>query len=99
MTSTYGWSGVPGGSDWPVAYNPYIELAADHPIRTNCMNCHHRAAWPEQSDAYLATGGPSALAMFNQDNERIFGGKIGVDSLWSIADRVPAPARTMREIE
>lgn len=31
---------------WPVAYNPYIELAASHPITTNCMNCHHRAAWP-----------------------------------------------------
>ena len=36
----------PGAAIWPVAYNPYIELAASHPITTNCMNCHHRAAWP-----------------------------------------------------
>lgn len=30
----------------PVAFNPYIELAAGHPIQTSCRNCHTRAAWP-----------------------------------------------------
>ena len=91
MTATYGWPARVAGADWPIAYNPYIELAADHPIDTNCMNCHHRAGWPEQSDSYLATGGPGALAIYSQDNPAIFDGKIGVDSIWSIADRVPAP--------
>lgn len=32
-------------SKLPVIYNPYIELVS-HPIKTNCMNCHMRAAWP-----------------------------------------------------
>ena len=91
MTSTYGWPAVPGGSTWPVAYNPYIELAADHPIRTNCMNCHHRAAWPETGDSYLTKSGyPTALDVFSQGNPGIFNGKLKVDSLWSIADRVPS---------
>ncbi|HAP59548.1 MAG TPA: hypothetical protein DCR93_08620, partial [Cytophagales bacterium] len=35
--------------DWPVAYNPYIELAAAHPIETNCRNCHIRGAFPHST--------------------------------------------------
>lgn len=89
MTSTYGWSEQPGGSTWPVAYNPYIELAADHPIRTNCQNCHSRAAWPNDGSGYLANKGPGALDMFEYQNNPIFNGLIGVNSLWSISDRVP----------
>ena len=93
MAATYG---IPAASprglaQWPVAFNPYIELAAAHPIRTNCMNCHHRAAWPAQTDEYQATGGPGALDVFSQDNKVIFANKVQVDSLWSISDRVPSP--------
>ncbi|UVO55460.1 hypothetical protein [Sphingomonas sp. SUN039] len=90
MTATYGIPATPGGAQWPVAYNPYIELAADHPIATNCMNCHHRAAWPAKSDEYQAAGGPGALDIYAQSNP-IFNGLIGVDSLWSISDRAVAP--------
>lgn len=43
---------VTSGS-WPSAYNPYIELAARHPIVTNCINCHHRAAWPSGRDHFV----------------------------------------------
>lgn len=91
MTSTYGWRDVAQPINWPIAYNPYIELAADHPIKTNCMNCHHRAAWPEgpSNGSYLRDGGPTALQAFKYQNQPIFKGSIGVDSLWSIADRVP----------
>lgn len=91
MTSTYGWRDVARPGNWPIAYNPYIELAAAHPIDTNCMNCHKRAAWPEGKDAgsYLRAGGPSALQAFRYQDQSIFNGLIGVDSLWSIADRVP----------
>ena len=47
MTSTYGITQPPPNTNkWPIAYNPYIELAADHPIATSCINCHRRAAWP-----------------------------------------------------
>jgi hypothetical protein len=58
MSSTYGMTQQPNGQQrnwppgvdhsqyWPAAYNPYIELAAAHPIATNCMNCHMRAGWP-----------------------------------------------------
>lgn len=93
MTSTYGWRDLAQPVNWPIAYNPYIELAADHPIQTNCMNCHHRAAWPQGPNAgsYLRADGPSALAAFKYQNQPIFNGLIGVDSVWSISDRVPAP--------
>jgi hypothetical protein len=91
MASTYGVPATPGGTQWPIAYNPYIELAADHPIATNCMNCHHRAAWPHKDDEYLAAGGPGALDIFAQNNPIIFDGRLSVDSLWSISDRVPSP--------
>jgi hypothetical protein len=99
LTSTYGIPAMPKGPTWPVAYNPYIELAAGHPIRTNCMNCHHRAAWPGfqnppppwPTGSYLAKGGPGALDVYALDN-KIFNGLLGVDSMWAISDRVPVPA-------
>ena len=97
MTTTYGWPAVPGGTKWPIAYNPYIELAADHPIATNCMNCHHRAAWPGNSNDYLAPrllGGPpvpDALDVYSYDGNSIFYGLIGVDSMWAISDRATGP--------
>jgi hypothetical protein len=107
LTSTYGITAQPGGTTWPVAYNPYIELAAAHPIRTNCTNCHHRAAWPPAptgpqtisfpSASYEAQGprypnAPDALDVFTQANA-IFNQLVTVDALWSIADRAaPAPA-------
>lgn len=95
MTSTYGWPEEKGGSTWPIAYNPYIELAAAHPVATNCQNCHARAAWPNASNqGYLAPGGPGALAVFSYDGNPIFNGLIGVDSLWSLSDRVPVPKNT-----
>ncbi|MFL0356632.1 hypothetical protein ACI5KX_09125 [Erythrobacter sp. GH1-10] len=87
MASTYDWPAEPGGSTWPIAYNPYIELAAAHPIKTNCQNCHQRSAFPGQKDGYLATGGPGALEIYSYDDEEIFAGLIGADSLWSIPDR------------
>jgi hypothetical protein len=92
MTSTYGVPDVPNGTSWPIAYNPYIELAAAHPIRTNCMNCHHRAAWGTGA-SYEAPSppGPDALAIFAMNNP-IFNGILGVDSLWSIPDRATGPA-------
>ncbi|MCA1614099.1 MAG: hypothetical protein LC800_08095, partial [Acidobacteria bacterium] len=88
MTSTYGNTTAPGGRKLPVAYNPYIELAADHPVKTNCMNCHHRAAWPHKLSSYLATGpnAPDALDKFKMDN-RIFDGLLTLDSMWAISDR------------
>jgi hypothetical protein len=89
MAATYGIPASSGSSQWPVAFNPYIELAADHPIKTNCMNCHHRAAWPASSTEYEAPGGPSALDIFALNNA-VLNGKIGVDALWSISDRALA---------
>ncbi|MGZ8998751.1 MAG: hypothetical protein ACXW2T_07845, partial [Allosphingosinicella sp.] len=110
LTSTYGIPAMTGrqlggggagpgvGPQWPVAFNPNIELAAHHPIRTNCMNCHHRAAWPGfqlpppswPTASYLAANGPGALEIFRQDNV-IFNGLLGTDSMWAISDRVPVP--------
>jgi hypothetical protein len=88
---------------WPVAYNPYIELAASHPITTNCMNCHHRAAWPPDTpktkpyknrfSAYLQKTplNPNPLEFFTTDN-RIFHGLLMVDSMWAVSDRAGYPA-------
>lgn len=95
MTSTYGWTQPNNSKLWPVAYNPYIELAADHPIKTNCMNCHHRAAWPNDGTGYKAPGGPGALDVFDYDGLAIFNGLIGVDTLWSISDRATGPSATL----
>jgi hypothetical protein len=112
MTSTYGIPALtapapgrapaqgptpPFAPSWPIAYNPYIELAADHPIRTNCMNCHHRAAWPRPipdgpanqiAGSYEAPSppGPDALDIFDWSNP-IFHNLILTDAVWSIPDR------------
>ncbi len=86
------------GAVWPVAYNPYIELAAAHPITTNCMNCHHRAAWPPRAEldkpdegrtsAYLqaAPPNPNALELFDSGNQ-VFNGLLMLDSMWAVSDR------------
>ncbi len=100
LTATYGITQPPLPSNLlPVAYNPYIELAADHPIATNCLNCHHRAAWPNEQGgpppqaSYEAAGGPSALNVF-QPNNPIFNGLLTTDSMWAIADRAHAASST-----
>jgi hypothetical protein len=83
---------------WPVAYNPYIELAASHPITTNCMNCHHRAAWPPdvpdqkpdrgRFSAYLQITpvNPNALESFTT-SDGPFKGLLMLDSMWGVSDR------------
>lgn len=90
--------GVQRKDYWPLAYNPYIELAAGHPIETNCINCHHRAAWPsrlmrkghphDRRSAYLVSedGAPGLLKSF-KDTSRIFDGLLLMDSMWSVSDR------------
>lgn len=98
MTSTYGIPERPGGDSWPIAYNPYIELAADHPIRTNCMNCHQRAAWPNAKAQYEVAGvQPDALRIFSGDN-RIFDGLMRTDAMWTVPNAAisPPPARRGR---
>jgi hypothetical protein len=117
MSTTYGMkqrSGhpnyyAPGDSQkppnvWPVAYNPYIELAASHPITTNCMNCHHRAAWPPDTpktkpykgrfSAYLqdSPANPNPLEYFESTNG-VFNGLLMVDSMWAVSDRAGYPVR------
>jgi len=111
ITSTYGMLQQSGNQNfyappgtiqppqvWPVAYNPYIELAASHPITTNCMNCHHRAAWPPDTtskpvgsypqSAYLqaSPANPNALEYFVTSSP-IFNGQLTVDSMWAVSDR------------
>jgi hypothetical protein len=114
IVTTYGEAQVPGNINtwptylrdedqkWPVAYNPYIELAATHPIATNCMNCHHRAAWPSISlpsrrapnrhSSYLAGGAdvPDTLDVFTQQ-DKIFNGLLTLDSMWAVSDRANYP--------
>ena len=94
---------VPVGEVWPVAFNPYIELAAAHPITTNCMNCHHRAAWPPRVELdkpdqgrvslYLQSSpaNPNALEVFDSSND-VFRGLLMLDSMWAISDRAGFPA-------
>jgi len=117
LTTTYGMpqqSGQPNYSapsntkypTWPVAYNPYIELAASHPITTNCMNCHHRAAWPPdnpilkpdrgRASAYLQKdpANPNPLEQFATIDSRfkgLFNGLTMVDSMWGVSDRAGYP--------
>jgi hypothetical protein len=91
LAVTYGIPDPQMPTQWPIAFNPYIELAASHPIRTNCMNCHHRAAWPGQSDGYEKAGGPDALTRFRQNNA-ILNGLVQTDALWSVTDRAGPPA-------
>jgi len=118
LATTYGQPAKPGnqnyyappstkGAVWPVAYNPYIELAASHPITTNCMNCHHRAAWPPQASfdrpdenrtsAYLQTNtpNPNALEVYQWTNP-VFNGLVILDSMWAISDRGGYPASSGR---
>ena len=113
MTTTYGTTQQQGNSNyyappstkgpvWPVAYNPYIELAASHPITTNCMNCHRRAAWPPlnpdqkpdkgRSSSYLqeSPANPNVLETFQTSNG-IFNGLTMVDSMWAVSDRAGYP--------
>lgn len=92
----------PNADIWPVAYNPYIELAASHPITTNCMNCHHRAAWPPftsqtkpdegRASSYLqeTPPNPNALEVF-PETAPIFNGLLTVDSMWAVSDRAGYP--------
>lgn len=126
MTTTYGMQQQSGNPNfyappdtqnppqvWPVAYNPYIELAASHPITTNCMNCHHRAAWPPNVDlfqdskpdlgrfsAYLQSSpaNPNPLEVFTPDNN-VFDGLLMVDSMWAVSDRAGYPAPATRAAE
>jgi hypothetical protein len=109
LTTTYGTTQRQTGRDnyysppntqgiWPVAYNPYIELAASHPITTNCMNCHHRAAWPPlasqgkpdvgRTSSYLqeTPPNPNVLEVF-PENAPIFNGLLTLDAMWAVSDR------------
>ncbi|HEY9422333.1 MAG TPA: hypothetical protein VIW92_13025 [Thermoanaerobaculia bacterium] len=115
LVTTYGELQVPGNQNawppgeenqankWPVAYNPYIELAATHPIATNCMNCHHRAAWPPRPaggdspgrhSSYLADGAnaPDTQDVFTRNNA-VFDGLLMLDSMWAVSDRAHSPQR------
>ncbi|HWZ45782.1 MAG TPA: hypothetical protein VNW97_20075 [Candidatus Saccharimonadales bacterium] len=121
LTTTYGTTQQPGkrnyyapantkpGVDiWPVAYNPYIELAASHPITTNCMNCHHRAAWPPllsqdkpdegRASSYLqeTPPNPNPLEVF-PGNAPIFNGLLTLDSMWAVSDRGGYPLKSTKE--
>jgi hypothetical protein len=88
----------PGAPIWPVAYNPYIELAASHPITTNCMNCHHRAAWPPlasqdkpdmgRTSSYLQETPPNPNVLETYPwNASIFNGLVTLDAMWAVSDR------------
>ncbi len=87
MTVEDGITTEPGGDVLPVAFNPFIELAATHPVATNCRNCHTRAGWP--SGSYLTHTGPGPLANIDIDDS-IFAGLLLTDYQWVIADRVKA---------
>lgn len=81
---------------------PYIELAASHLITTNCMNCHHRAAWPPftsqtksdegRASTYLqeTPPNPNALEVF-PETAPIFNGLLTVDSMWAVSDHAGYP--------
>ncbi len=88
---------------WPVAFNTYIELAAHHPIATNCINCHHRAAWPnarvkknplarfpDRAASYLVSDDPGALDKYAMDNA-LFNGLVTLDAMWALSDRACYP--------
>lgn len=92
MASTYGVAASTRPPVWGVAFNPYIELAADHPIQTNCMNCHHRAAWPARAapktGQYLTSlpTDPGKIGVLSPDNP-IFRDLALTDSQWSLPNR------------
>ena len=97
--SGYGYPPNAGTGLWPVAMNPYIELAAHHPIATNCMNCHHRAAWPnarvrknpqhphDRQASYLASARPGPIEPYPLNDPALFAGLVTVDSMWAVSDR------------
>lgn len=74
-----------------VAFNPYLETEMPMGVRSNCMSCHHTAAWP--TNEYVFTG------KVRPDDPRLFAGKLKLDLLWSIqlgdslqqATRIAAP--------
>ncbi len=93
-----------GAKLWPVAYNPYIELAASHPITPNCMNCHHRAAWPSflrpeienRTSSYLPDSppnppNPNVLEVYPPNAQPLFNGLTTLDAMWAVSDRAGYP--------
>jgi hypothetical protein len=96
LTVEYGVPAAPGLL--PISFNPYIELAAGHPIQTNCRNCHMRAAWPRKGgvpsapvyNSYEATGGPGPLVDLNF-TDPVFNQLMTMDLQWAAADRSGAP--------
>jgi hypothetical protein len=60
---------------WPVIYNPYIELVS-HPLATNCMNCHMRAAWPPDKNL-----GNPVVKDFDRAASYLVGSKISSQKL------------------
>lgn len=85
ITTAYG---IPeDDGNLPMAYNPYIELAATHPVATNCRNCHMRAAWPRNRAWYLQDPGPGPLADIHM-SDSIFEGALLLDFQWVFSDRV-----------
>jgi hypothetical protein len=91
MASTYGVAASTRPPVWGVAFNPYIELAADHPIQTNCMNCHHRAGWPAKTAQYLTDlpTDPGKIGVLAPDNP-ILRDLALTDSQWSLPNRARA---------
>jgi hypothetical protein len=100
MAATYG---IPeasyGGRPpvWGVHFNPYIELAAGHPISTNCMNCHMRGAFvPTGSSGnatYLTTKNtddPGPIGVLAPNNP-IFADLVKTDFQWSLPNRAGTP--------
>lgn len=71
-----------------VSFNPYLETEMPMGVRSNCMSCHHTAAWP--TNEYVFTG------KVRPDDSRLFAGKLKLDFLWSIqlGDSLQQAART-----
>lgn len=96
MASTYGMAASTRPPVWGVHFNPYIELAADHPIQTNCMNCHSRAAYPSSGAAktgqYLTSlpTDPGKIGVVAPNNP-IFQDLEMTDNQWSLPNRARAP--------
>ncbi len=98
LTSEYGIEDASGLL--PIAFNPYIELAGSHPIKTNCRNCHMRASWPRGSftitpppsvtNSYEASGGPGPLVDLNF-SDAVFNQLMTTDFQWAVADRAGVP--------
>ncbi len=87
----------PDGKTYPPAFNPYIELAAGHPLKTNCRNCHIRAAWPRQGVMPAAhpyamyqlkpiAKDPGLLAVIPDDSS-VLTDLMRVDFQWALSDR------------